>query len=117
MYNYPTVVKKKLGDSVMSALKKTTKQKVEKFIKHLKTLENATPSEREKAIHMLTEALQGKHLYLVKSSRSNDNGLVQKDLADKNLAQELHAARTRLEDIHSRLELTIKSGNANGTMH
>lgn len=86
----------------MSALPR----KIHSFLKDIKSLENASPEEREKAVHLLTEALNDNKIYVIKKQ----NGV-------KDMAAEIKAARARLEDIHNRLELSIKSGIVSESIH
>ena len=82
--------------------------KIQGFLDEIKKLENASSEEREKAIHLLTESIEGKNIYVLKPSNENEF---------RNIALEVKRARARLEDIHSRLDLTIKSGLASESIH
>lgn len=80
--------------------------KVKSFLKQLKTTEQASAEECQKAAMLLNQALDGKKIYIL-----------QKKSDIKDAANDIHIARSRLEDIHDRLALAIRSGIVSDSIH
>lgn len=81
-------------------------KKIQSFLDQIKELENASSEEREKAVMLLAEALDDRKIYILKKK---------KDVHDA--ADDIKAARSRLEDIHQRLDMSLKSGLASESIH
>ncbi len=81
-------------------------RKVQDFLDQLRDSENPSSEEREKAVLLLTETLRDKNVYIAKRSQEL-----------KKIANDLQKARARLEEIHSKLDLSIKSGIVSNSIH
>lgn len=80
--------------------------KIRSFLKELKELEECPAEAREKAAIQMAQMLDnGKDYVLYKKG----------DIYAA--ANDIEEARERLEDIHYRLELSIKSGNVSESVH
>ncbi|GEM_PF-2879324 len=80
--------------------------KLRSLLRHLKELENSSAGEREKAAHRLAEMLDEEKLIIIANKGDTSDA-----------AAAIGAARARLEDIHQRLDLTIKSGVISESIH
>ncbi len=80
--------------------------KVKAFLETLKQAEHDSSSAREKAVHILVDSLDSKRIVIVKDKEG---------LSDA--ASAISAARARLEDINSRLDITVKAGLSSESIH
>ncbi len=80
--------------------------KITDFLDQVKNSDHPTAEEQEKAMTLVAETLRYKNKRL---KQANDEL--------KSAATELQIIRNRMEDIHQRLDLSIKAGLASKSIH